>query len=429
MDAKFRAMEYSPEALGQVIRELREARTPKLSQEELGRKAGYRTGAGVSMSRIENGVTRPGPTRLEGIANTLGLTLQELETRGAQRSNAPGRPDGHRLRAGRVGPVRAGTPVTGRDRESTKDRMRRIQGDFDRRNTQAVTNGLAFNAAHDRARDDFFMELVRSARTITGIPAPPTPAPVSAQHGISLSPTAEAALRRQVAAHGITATLASGAGAAAADDEADHESAYSAVVAAAMLTPVPSPAAQPDPRAGATARATRALLGGGTTHAGATGIAAGTALLAGFVASAASPLIAAGTLAWLARRSRRQNDRLRIELDQAEANLAATQRGFDAVMDILARATEPLSYIAVHASHAHRRWQKELPDTPMRWSDLSESQQRQYEAFVEVAACQVCVDSINMTELLAAPSEQQARLIQVADDILTLAQQDVEILV
>ena len=80
MDAKFRAMEYSPEALGQVIRELREARTPKLSQEELGRKAGYRTGAGVSMSRIENGVTRPGPTRLEGIANTLGLTLQELET-------------------------------------------------------------------------------------------------------------------------------------------------------------------------------------------------------------------------------------------------------------------------------------------------------------------------------------------------------------
>ena len=50
-------------------------------------------------------------------------------------------------------------------------------------------------------------------------------------------------------------------------------------------------------------------------------------------------------------------------------------------------------------------------------------------AFVEVAACQVCVDSINMTELLAAPSEQQARLIQVADDILTLAQHEVEILV
>ena len=422
-------MEYSPEALGQVIRELREARTPKLSQEELGRKAGYRSGAGVSMSRIENGVTRPGPRRLEGIANTLGVTVQELETRGAQRSHAAGPDARARPRADSAGSGETEAPVTGRDRESTKDRMRRIQGDFDRRNTQAVTRGLAFNAAHDRARDDFFMELVSSARNITGIPAPSAPADVSAHHGFDLSPTAEAALRRQVAAQGITATLASGAGAAAADDEADHESAYSAVVAAAMLTPVPSETTHPDPRAGATARATRALLGGGTTHAGATGIAAGTALLAGFVASAASPLIAAGTLAWLARRSRRQNDRLRIELDQAEANLVATQRGFDAVMDILTRATEPLGYIAVHASHAHRRWQSQLPASPIHWSDLSDDQQRQYHAFVEVAACQVCVDSINMTELLAAPSEQQARLIQVADDILTLAQQEVEILV
>jgi transcriptional regulator with XRE-family HTH domain len=421
-------MEYSPAALGQVIRELREASTPRLSQEELGRKAGYRSGAGVSMSRIENGVTRPGPRRLEGIANTLGVTVRELETRGAQRSAEPGRTDGAQPRAdASPGPTATFTP--GRDRESTKDRMRRIQGDFDRRNTQAVTGGLAFNAAHDRARDDFFMELVSSARSITGIPAPSAPADVNAHHALDLSPTAEAALRRQVAAHGITATLASGAGAAAADDEADHESAYSAVVAAAMLTPVPSETRHPDPRAGATARATRALLGGGTTHAGATGIAAGTALLAGFVASAASPLIAAGTLAWLARRSRRQNDRLRIELDQAEANLVATQRGFDAVMDILGRATEPLSYIALHASHAHRRWQSQLPASPIHWSDLSDDQQRQYHAFVEVAACQVCVDSINMTELLAAPSEQQARLIQVADDILTLAQRQVEILV
>ena len=65
----------------------------------------------------------------------------------------------------------------------------------------------------------------------------------------------------------------------------------------------------------------------------------------------------------------------------------------------------------------------------IRWSDLGRDQQRQYHAFVEVAACQVCVDSINMTELLAAPGEQQATLIQVADDILTLARQQVEILI
>jgi len=98
-------------------------------------------------------------------------------------------------------------------------------------------------------------------------------------------------------------------------------------------------------------------------------------------------------------------------------------------MDILARATELLGYIAVYGSHAQRRWQAQLPRSPLRWSDLSQDQQRQYKAFVEVAACQVWVDSINMTELLAAQRDQQARLIQVADDILTLAQQAIEMLV
>ena len=412
-------MDYSAEGLGQVIRELREAHTPKLSQEQLGRRAGYRTGAGVSMSRIENGVTRPGPRRLEGIAKALGLSVQELKTRGAQRSDQPERLDGQRL-----GGVSSSTSV----KESTKDRMRRIQGDFDRRNTQAVTRGRAFNAVHDSARDDFFLELVRSASSITGLPTPPAFRAVPSHNGDRLSPTAEATLRRRLAAHGITVTLASGAGAAAAENEADHEAAYSAVVAAAMLTPAPAGTAPDVPQAAATARATRALLGGSTV-AGRTGITAGTLLLTGFLASAASPLFAAGTLAWLARRSRRQDDQLRIELDQAEANLTDTQPGFDAVMDILARATNLLGYIAVHAGHAQHRWRTHLPAEPIHWSRLSDEQQRQYQAFVEVAACQVGVDSIDMTELLATQGEQQARLIQVADGILTLAQQDVELLV
>jgi transcriptional regulator with XRE-family HTH domain len=428
-------MDYSSEALGQVIRELREARTPKLSQEELGRQAGYRTGAGVSMSRVESGVTRPGPRRLQGIATALGLTAHELESRGAQRSRmlAP-RPGRRPPSAGRGAPP-GGRSAGANDREPTKDRMRRIQGEVDRRTTEAVTGGHAFNVAHDSARDDFFLELVRAARTISGLPAPAAPRAHSQR---SVGPSDEATLRRQVAAYGLTATLASGAGAAAAAGETDAESAYSAVVAAAMLTPAPAAPAHPEAahpapgplpaQSGAMARATRALLGG-TTAGGRTGIAAGTLLLAGFVASAGSPLFAAGTLAWLARRSRRQNDQLRLELDQAEANLAATQQGFSAVMDILARATELLQYVAVHGSHAQRRWLAHLPDGPRRWSDLRPDQQHQYTTFVDVATCQVWVDTIDMTELLAAPPDQQARLIQVADDILTMARESVTLLV
>jgi hypothetical protein len=152
-------------------------------------------------------------------------------------------------------------------------------------------------------------------------------------------------------------------------------------------------------------------------------------MLTGLVATAASPLFAATTLVWLARRSRRENEQLRRELDQAEADLDATDRGFSAVMALLGRATERLDYIALHGGHAQRRWTAQLPPAPRAWSDLRPDQQAQLGVFVELAACQVCVDTIDMTELLAATGPQQDALVHVADDLLTLTQQDVERLV
>ncbi len=301
--------------------------------------------------------------------------------------------------------------------------MRRIQAVFERRNSEAVAKAEAFNAAHDRARDEFFLSFVGTARTIRGLPAV---AALTSTSNPGMGSTSEASLRRQLAAFGIAGTLVSGTGAAAADDEVDREDAYNAVVATAVLTPPPTIATQPDVPALARTRAIGALLGGATRAGGAGATAA--MVLAG-LATAASPLFAASTLAWLARRSRQQNETLRLQLDAAEANLAATERGFDAVMALLGRATECLDYIAVHAGHAQRRWQGQLPDTERPWSDLSSEQQRQYAAFVEIAACQVCVDTVNMTDLLAATGQQQAALIQVAEDVLTLAQHDVEALV
>lgn len=415
-------MDHSREALGRAVRELRESRTPRLSQEELGRRAGYRTGAGVSMSRIENGVTRPGPKRLAGIATALGVTVRELETRGA--SPSPASDPRGALAASEQRPTEpTARPVTAREPESSKERMRRIQAVFERRNSEAVAKAEAFNAAHDRARDEFFLSFVGTARTIRGLPAV---AALTSTSNPGLGSTSEASLRRQLAASGIAGTLVSGTGAAAADDEVNREDAYNAVVATAVLTPPPTIATQPDVPALARTRATRALLGGATRAGGAGATAA--MVLAG-LATAASPLFAASTLAWLARRSRQQNETLRLQLDAAEANLAATERGFDAVMALLGRATECLDYIAVHAGHAQRRWQGQLPDTERPWSDLSAEQQRQYAAFVEIAACQVCVDTVNMTDLLAVTGQQQAVLIQVAEDVLTLAQHDVEALV
>ncbi len=433
-------MEHSRLALGRVIRELREAQTPRLSQEELGRRAGYRTGAGVSMSRIENGVTRPTARRLEGIASALGVSVTELQTRGGQAPAAAGP-------AGSAGPATGRRPGAALDGESTTERMRRIQGEFERRNLQAVAAASAFNDSHDRARDDFFLAVVSTARSIQGLPAvdlvaaspptpttaDPTPRPTGPSGGAGCD---QALLRRELAARGIAAVLEARTGSAPDDgpraptgqptptDEAEREAAYESVVAAAVLS---SARAHPDTPATDTARATRALLGGARAVGGSR-LAAG-ALLTGLVATAASPLFAATTLFWLARRSRKQNDQLARELDQAEATLTSSQRGFDTVMSLLGRATACLDYIALHGGHAQRRWQSQLPPAPRSWGDLGPDQQRQLAAFVELAACQVCVDTIDMTELLAASGPHQDGLLRVADAVLTLARQDAERLV
>ncbi len=421
-------MSSSRPGLGQVIRELREARAPRLSQEELGRQAGYRTGAGVSMSRIENGVTRPGPRRLEGIATALGVTVRELESRVAQRSlgatpaSPPASPPASDATDSATAPA-AATPSG----ESTRERMRRIQTGFERRHTEAAAKALAFNAAHDHARDGFFLALVETSQTIRDLPTTPSWLPSDRTEP---GPGDEAALRRQVVIQGLAAALGSGAAAMsamAAHAETDPESAYDAVVATAILDPAP-PTARVERPAVATARVTRSLLGGGAAHHGGNGV-ADRALLAGLLATAASPLFAATTLLWLARRSRLQDEQLRVELDQAEANLASSEQGFDAVMDLLGRSTDRLGYIAVHGGHALLRWQARLPAEARIWGEMAASDQRQYADFVEVAAAQVCVDTVNMTELLAATGPQQAALVQVADAILTLARQDVERLV
>jgi len=79
---------YSLEALGLVVRELREARTPRLTQQELGVQAGYQAGAGVAVSRIESGRSRPSPERLAGLNDALGLFPGEIVTLAMRRTEA-----------------------------------------------------------------------------------------------------------------------------------------------------------------------------------------------------------------------------------------------------------------------------------------------------------------------------------------------------
>src|SRR5438045_1853795 len=104
--------DYSTEALGRVVRGLRER--VGTTQEELGQEAGYGKGAGVSISRVESGILRPGSERLAGIARALGLTMEELEDRAAKQAadDAANASDGG---------------ASSRGSKDLKDRVRRVE--------------------------------------------------------------------------------------------------------------------------------------------------------------------------------------------------------------------------------------------------------------------------------------------------------------
>src|SRR4051812_19584978 len=78
-------MTIDPQSLGRAVRELRESAGK--TQEELGKAAGYKAGAAVSISRLETGRAQPGVDRMKMIAKVLGVELEEL----LQRASNPDR--------------------------------------------------------------------------------------------------------------------------------------------------------------------------------------------------------------------------------------------------------------------------------------------------------------------------------------------------
>jgi transcriptional regulator with XRE-family HTH domain len=78
---------HIPESLGQIVKNLRKEKG--LTQTQLGRDAGYKGGAGVTISRIESGQLEPSPERLEGIARVLGVSPDELIALAESDSNSP----------------------------------------------------------------------------------------------------------------------------------------------------------------------------------------------------------------------------------------------------------------------------------------------------------------------------------------------------
>lgn len=385
--------QFSSEALGQVVRDLRDRHG--ITQEQLGRQAGYGKGAGVSISRLESGLLRPSGERFAGIAGALGLTPAELEARASTQTAE------HLAGAAEGGAADHSTPSGAK---ALKERERRIEQEIAER-TRVITDlSERFNHEHDRARDEFFLRFVEIAVRVRGVP-PPEPAPREAGD----DPDAVAAFRLGSNVTSVGDLLAALGSGADGDPAAGGEEAYErlvAVVFSGALTPTGT--SNQSTTGVAATDAALALRGGGTLVAG-----AGVALLFGLAGGAALALV------WMAKRTRRRQQERAAQLAAAEAELAATTPGVEALTELLPRASASLEYIATHAGHALGRWADQLGPGPMTWEALGPEGQRRYAEFVEIAAAQVAIVTINVQGLLTTRGRDQAELIELADRVLT----------
>lgn len=387
--------QFSSEALGQVVRDLRDRHG--ITQEQLGRQAGYGKGAGVSISRLESGLLRPSAERFAGIAGALGLTPAELEARASTQTAE------HLAGAAEGGAADHSTPGGAK---ALKERERRIEQEIAER-TRVITDlSERFNREHDRARDEFFLRFVEIAVRVRGVP-PPAPAPAPRAAGDD--PDAVAAFRLGSNATSVGDLLAALGSGADGDPAAGGEEAYERLVAAVFsgaLTPTGT--SNQSTTGVAATDAALALRGGGTLVAG-----AGVALLFGLAGGAALALV------WMAKRTRRRQQERAAQLAAAEAELAATTPGVEALAELLPRASAGLEYIATHAGHALGRWADQLGPGPTTWEALGPEGQRRYAEFVEIAAAQVAIVTINVQGLLTTRGRDQAELIELADRVLT----------
>ena len=344
---------YSKDALGQVVHGLRKHKG--MTQEELGRSAGYRTGAGVAISRLESGRLRPSPERFAGLAAALGLTPAELEAR-ALRPNVE-----HDVAASTEADGASSRADTTPGQRELNARKQRIEHEIGERARAITELSEGFNTHYDRACEEFLRPFVTVAARVEGAPPP-----------------------GEVDLHDGDVTGASGV-AGARPTSHERRSRRSANVSA--------------------------------VGAGAAGAAVGTAVLAGIVALPLVALVARGVIE--VQRNRKQRREYAMQLDLAEAELAATASGVKALQDLLVRAAETLDYIATHAGHALNRWANQLGPEPTTWDALGPAEQQRYHDFIEVARAQNTIMTFDFPGILTARGRYQEDLIHHADEVLT----------
>lgn len=406
-------MEYSRDALGQIIEEHRVAKG--LTQQQLGDLAKYQAGAAVSISRVESGRIHPGEMRRADIAAALDLTLAELELAAADRTreiakgNAP---------AGRAAASAARA-------EGLAGRVRRLEQEAQRRHTVHREVIDAFTDAFDRSLSHFFMPLVDISTGIDGADHPAEPS-------TNVEPTtraeAEATSRFRLARRGVLTVASAGAQFAAtgASKEVGELAAYGALRTVVSLGKAGTGKPIVDLHGAPQIRAAKARIGGGPKANGGGGITAGEKRLNGIAIGVEWGLPILLTAIGETRRLVKEQ-RLTAELDEFEASLKATRRGYEAIEDILPRATAVLDDIAVHGTRALNRWATQIGPPP--WGALVPADEQRYRDLVELSTCQVVTGAINIQEILELTGQAQEDLIAAIDEVVNRSEATVARLV
>jgi transcriptional regulator with XRE-family HTH domain len=138
-------MAVDPQVLGRAVRDARERMG--MTQEDLGKAAGYQTGAAVSISRLETGKAQPGLERMTSIARALGVSVEELERRAVH-------PDSDAQR----------------QNERPKDRERRVMGEVEERKSKLDHATQAFKEAYAQTNEHFLIKFGTIVESIEGAP-------------------------------------------------------------------------------------------------------------------------------------------------------------------------------------------------------------------------------------------------------------------
>lgn len=378
-----------PEArdgLGAAVRELR--REKGWTQEKLGREAGYRSGAGVSISRLETGLLSPDDERLALLAQALGISIGDLARRAAKAGKSPS-PD---------------SPT------AVKQRLERVQRELDRRTELATSLSAAFLDAHERANAAFLLPFLTVAgrvesagRSLPRDDHQPNADELASEAGYGIEFT-KFGVARTIAERGVNLTTA--------PDLADA-AAYAAFTAAVAGAAASALGAYPHP-SGAVSRGLVRAIGVSwgpmrrrTSPVGA--LAVGSAVAAG---------MAAALLAQQRNRKQLQRD-ISKALDEAEAELAENQLNVDELSALMPEATDLLGYIAVHAGHAFARWEAKL--NPER--SLSSDERQRFDDFVEIAAAELSVASLDFEELMTLRGDDFQRASALARETLSQARE------